>query len=90
MNSLKFKKGYFLASKGDFANVVNMVDEGNELIRFTGTAKNLIEEIYARTTVELLQQKLSVLHPQQDKKKLDDFLSKFLNDIDELKFLERS
>ena len=90
MKTLKFKKGYFLASKGDFANVVNMVDEGNELIRFTGTAKNLIEEIYASTTLELLQQKLEILHPQQDKKKLDDFLSKFLNDIDELKFLERS
>ena len=90
MKTLKFKKGYFLASKGPFANVVNMADEGNELIRFTGTSKDLIEEIYASTTSELLLQKLALLHPEKDKKKLEDFLSTFLNDIDELKFLDRS
>ena len=90
MNSLKFNKGYFLASKGAFANVVNMLEDGNELIRFTGTSKSLIEEIYASTTTDLLLQKLAALHPEKDKKMLEDFLSTFLNDLDELKLLQRS
>ena len=90
MNKLKFKKGFFLSSKGPFANVVNMVDEGNELIRFTGTSKSLIEDIYASTTDDLLLQKLATLHPEQDKKQLEAFLAKFLNDLTELELLDRT
>lgn len=90
MSSLKLKKGYFLASNGLFANVVNMLEEGNQLFRFSGTSKTLIEEINATCTEEALLHKLTTLHPDLDQQSLKDFLAKFLKDIDELNFIERT
>jgi hypothetical protein len=90
MSLLKLKKGYFVASKGLFANVVNMLEEGNQIIRFSGTSKSLIEEINASCTEEALLRKLSILHPELDQKNLEEFLAKFLKDLDALNFIERT
>lgn len=90
MTTFKFKKGFFLASKGLYANVVSMLDEKNDLIRFTGTSKVLVEDIYATATVEKLLERLAALHPDQNQKSLEDFLNRFLDDVKKLDFIEHT
>ena len=86
MNSslLHFTDGYFLSSKGEVANVVNVIEDDSTIYRFTGTAKKLIEKIYARTSYQDVLTELGRLHPEQDTAANEEFLKRFLADLQKM------